>query len=108
MSLSHSVCAYSYPSSTCSSVARTTSLLHICVFRVGAAIGLAIGNSYHEGSKAALGTQGTLNAVAAGILLYNGIVDLIIPGVRTSLTPISCRFYDAVGHRSPVLLEHVA
>lgn len=52
-----------------------------------AAIGLGVGNVYHEGSKAALGTQGTLNAVAAGILLYNGIADLMIPG---KLQMVSC------------------
>lgn len=36
----------------------------------GAAIGLGVGNTYHEGSKAALGTQGTLDAIAGGILIY--------------------------------------
>mmetsp|Transcript_6161 Transcript_6161/g.17686 ORF Transcript_6161/g.17686 Transcript_6161/m.17686 type:complete len:335 (-) Transcript_6161:2519-3523(-) len=52
---------------------------YVIVTPIGIAIGLGIGNTYHEGSRAALGTQGTLNAVSAGILIYNGIVDLIIP-----------------------------
>lgn len=38
--------------------------------RCGAAIGLGVGNTYNDGSKAALGTQGTLNAIAGGILIY--------------------------------------
>lgn len=55
------------------------SMVYVVVTPIGIAIGLGIGNSYHEGSKTALGVQGTLNAVAAGILLYNGIADLMIP-----------------------------
>lgn len=58
-----------------------------------AAIGLGIGNTYHEGSRAALGTQGTLNAVSAGILIYNGIVDLIIPGDPAPAITNSCRSF---------------
>lgn len=53
----------------------------IILVSVDAAIGMGVVNIYHEGSKAALGAQGTLNSIAAGILLYNGIADLIIPGM---------------------------
>ena len=42
-----------------------------------AAIGLGVGNSYYEGSKTALGTQGTLDAVAGGILIYVRPVKLL-------------------------------
>ena len=46
---------------------------------VGIAIGLAVGSAYNANSPAALGVEGTFNAISAGILLYNGLVDLIVP-----------------------------
>jgi hypothetical protein len=70
--------------------------------RALAAIGLGIGNAYHQGSKAALGTQGTLNAVAAGILLYNAIADLIIPGKLCSkANRSSCRKQHTAPDKAP-------
>ena len=34
---------------------------------------------YNGESKAALGTEGVFDAVSAGILIYNGLCDLILP-----------------------------
>eukprot|EP00475_Leptophrys_vorax_P029202 TRINITY_DN4267_c0_g1_i4.p2 TRINITY_DN4267_c0_g1~~TRINITY_DN4267_c0_g1_i4.p2 ORF type:complete len:177 (-),score=11.66 TRINITY_DN4267_c0_g1_i4:519-1049(-) len=46
---------------------------------VGVMIGLAIISSYNPNSTAALATEGAFNAVSAGILIYNGLVDLVVP-----------------------------
>ena len=46
---------------------------------VGISIGLAVGSAYNANSPAALGVEGAFTAVSAGILLYNGLVDLIVP-----------------------------
>ena len=59
---------------------------------VGIAIGLGVGHSYHANGKAALGTQGSFNSVSAGILIYNGLVDLLLPTFLSS-TLLVGRFY---------------
>jgi zinc transporter 1/2/3 len=46
---------------------------------LGVAIGIAVHSSYNGSSKAALASEGIFDSVSAGILIYNGIVDLIIP-----------------------------
>lgn len=46
---------------------------------LGVAIGIGVGSSYHENGKLALGFQGSFNSVSAGILIYNGLVDLLLP-----------------------------
>ncbi|CAI5494456.1 unnamed protein product [Closterium sp. Naga37s-1] len=46
---------------------------------LGVAIGLAVQSSYNSNSQAALATEGAFNAVSAGILIYNGLVDLLVP-----------------------------
>ncbi|CAI7925161.1 unnamed protein product [Closterium sp. NIES-54] len=46
---------------------------------LGVAIGLAVHSSYNSNSQAALATEGAFNAVSAGILIYNGLVDLLVP-----------------------------
>ncbi len=42
-------------------------------------IGIAVSNKYNGESKAALGSEGVFDAVSAGILIYNGLCDLIVP-----------------------------
>ena len=51
---------------------------------VGIALGLAFGTAYNANSPAALGVEGAFNAVSAGILLYNGLVDLVVPSFDES------------------------
>lgn len=51
----------------------------IVVTPVGVAIGIAVSNNYNGESKAALGSEGVFDAVSAGILIYNGLCDLILP-----------------------------
>ena len=46
---------------------------------VAIAIGIAVSSRFNPSSKAALGTQGVLDATSAGILLYNALVDFIVP-----------------------------
>ena len=46
---------------------------------IGVAIGIGVGNSYQADSRTALGFEGAFNAASAGILIYNGLVDLILP-----------------------------
>ncbi|CAI5976843.1 unnamed protein product [Closterium sp. NIES-64] len=54
-------------------------LLFALTTPIGVVIGLAIYSSYNPSSKAALATEGAFNAVSAGILIYNGLVDLVVP-----------------------------
>ena len=51
----------------------------VIVTPLGVAIGIAVSNNYNGESKAALGSEGVFDAVSAGILIYNGLCDLIAP-----------------------------
>ena len=51
----------------------------VIVTPLGVAIGIGISNNYNGESKVALGTEGVFDAVSAGILIYNGLCDLILP-----------------------------
>lgn len=55
------------------------SLVMMQVTPLGIAIGIGVGSSYHSNGKLALGFQGAFNSVSAGILIYNGLVDLLLP-----------------------------
>lgn len=44
---------------------------------VGIGIGIGISSTYNENSQTALIVEGTLNALAAGILIYMALVDLL-------------------------------
>jgi len=46
---------------------------------VGVAIGIGLGSSYNSSSKAALASEGVFDSISAGILIYNGLVDLVVP-----------------------------
>ena len=50
---------------------------------IGVAIGIGISSTYDEGSAKAQLTQGTFDAVSAGILIYMALVDLISEEFRT-------------------------
>ena len=50
----------------------------VVVTPLGVAIGIGVSNNYNGESKAALGTEGVFDAVS-GILIYNGLCDLIVP-----------------------------
>ena len=54
-------------------------LAFVVVTPIGVAIGIALGRKYNGSSKAALGTEGVFDSISAGILIYNGLVDLIVP-----------------------------
>ena len=53
--------------------------LFLIITPLGIAIGMGVGNSYQAQSKIALGFEGGFNSLSAGILIYNGLVDLIVP-----------------------------
>ncbi|CAI5472510.1 unnamed protein product [Closterium sp. Yama58-4] len=64
---------------------------------LGVAIGLAVHSSYNSNSQAALATEGAFNAVSAGILIYNGLVDLLVPTFdehdeNTPKDPVASKF----------------
>ncbi|KAI5008375.1 zinc transporter 8-like [Hordeum vulgare subsp. vulgare] len=55
-----------------------TMILFFCLTTpVGIAIGFGISRVYHENSPTALVVEGSLNSVAAGILVYMALVDLL-------------------------------
>eukprot|EP00850_Spirogloea_muscicola_P005048 SM000022S07262 [mRNA] locus=s22:862725:864480:- [translate_table: standard] len=56
---------------------------------VGIAIGISVSINYNENDPSVLGTQGSFNAVAGGILIYNGLADLIIPTFSDEDRPAS-------------------
>lgn len=51
----------------------------VVITPIGTAIGIGLGSKYNGSSKAALGCEGVFDAFSAGILIYNGLVDLIVP-----------------------------
>ena len=61
----------------------------IVVTPIGVAIGIVVSSSYNGESKAALGTEGVFDAVSAGILIYNGLCDLILPTFSDDELPTS-------------------
>ena len=63
------------------SVVRYTlfGLLFLLITPIGIAIGMGVGSSYAASSKIALGFEGGFDSLSAGILIYNGLVDLIVP-----------------------------
>ena len=46
-------------------------------------------SGYNGASKGALGTEGVFDAVSAGILIYNGLVDLILPTFEAGEVPVA-------------------
>lgn len=54
-------------------------LVFAFVTPIGVAMGILIGNSYNENDKEYLAAELAFNSVSAGILIYNGIVDIIVP-----------------------------
>jgi ZIP zinc/iron transport family len=59
----------------------TTSIIMVATYAlmtpVGVAIGMGVADSYDPGSTAALATQGTLEAISGGMLLYIAMVQLM-------------------------------
>ena len=53
-------------------------LLFAVTTPVGIAIGLGIESSYSDDEVKALWVKGVLNAIAAGILIYAGLVEMIV------------------------------
>ena len=51
----------------------------VVITPTGTAIGIALGQKYNGSSKAALGSEGVFDSISAGILIYNGLVDLVVP-----------------------------
>lgn len=51
----------------------------VLVTPLGVAIGIGVSGDYNGESKAALATEGVFDSVSAGILIYNGLCDLIMP-----------------------------
>ena len=54
-------------------------VLFLVITPLGIGIGMGVGNSYSAESKTALGFEGGFDSLSAGILIYNGLVDLIVP-----------------------------
>ena len=61
-------------------------IVFVLITPIGIAIGIGVGNSYEASSHTALGFEGAFNAVSAGILVYNGLVDLILPAFQAAPT----------------------
>ena len=52
------------------------------------AVGIGVSSNYSGKSKAALGAEGVFDAMSAGILIYNGLCDLMVPTFSdTELSP---------------------
>jgi len=49
----------------------------------GIAIGIGINNSFNNNSNANLLAQGILDSISAGILLYDGLVNVLSPHFRS-------------------------
>jgi zinc transporter 1/2/3 len=49
---------------------------------IGIAIGIGIASSFNSNDASALIAQGVLDAVAAGILLFDGLVNVVVPHFR--------------------------
>ncbi|TPX64984.1 hypothetical protein SpCBS45565_g05486 [Spizellomyces sp. 'palustris'] len=62
---------------------RLTSILMVVFYSlstpIGIALGIAIHSSFNENAVASLISMGILDALAAGILLYDGLVNVIVP-----------------------------
>lgn len=54
-------------------------LLFLIITPLGIGIGMGVGSSYQGESRTALGFEGGFDSLSAGILIYNGLVDLIVP-----------------------------
>mmetsp|Transcript_1481 Transcript_1481/g.1961 ORF Transcript_1481/g.1961 Transcript_1481/m.1961 type:complete len:331 (+) Transcript_1481:25-1017(+) len=50
---------------------------------IGMAVGIGISSSFNENSVSNLVTQGVLDALSAGILLYDGLVNVVTPHFKT-------------------------
>ena len=61
----------------------------VLVTPIGVAIGIGVSSNYNGASKAALGTEGVFDSVSAGILIYNGLCDLILPTFSDEDLPTS-------------------
>ncbi|KAK9865177.1 hypothetical protein WJX84_007285 [Apatococcus fuscideae] len=61
--------------------------LFVVVTPLGVAIGIGVSSTYNGESKAALGTEGVFDSISAGILIYNGLVDLILPTFEPAEMP---------------------
>lgn len=58
--------------------------IYTLITPLGVVIGIAISQNYNENSTAALLTQGIFDAVAAGILIYDALVNLITTNITHS------------------------
>ena len=54
-------------------------LVFLIITPLGIGIGMAVGSSYRRESRTALGFEGGFDSLSAGILIYNGLVDLVVP-----------------------------
>lgn len=54
-------------------------VVFLIITPLGIGIGMAVGSSYSSESRTALGFEGGFDSLSAGILIYNGLVDLIVP-----------------------------
>jgi zinc transporter 1/2/3 len=61
----------------------------LIVTPIGVAIGIGVGGSYQSESPLALGFEGAFDSLAAGILIYNAIADLILPTFDEEEMPAS-------------------
>ncbi|KAK9817725.1 hypothetical protein WJX72_001258 [[Myrmecia] bisecta] len=52
---------------------------------VGVAIGMV--SKYNEAGSTELGVEGAFNAISSGILIYNGLVDLVLPSFSDEQLP---------------------
>jgi solute carrier family 39 (zinc transporter), member 1/2/3 len=51
----------------------------VVITPLGIAIGIAAAATYNTNGRTELGVDGAFNSVSAGILIYNALVDLVVP-----------------------------
>ncbi len=62
-------------------------LAFVLVTPLGISIGIGLSTSYNENGKVALGFEGAFNSASAGILVYNALVDLLLPAFAAEELP---------------------
>ena len=62
-------------------------LAFVLVTLIGICIGIGLSTSYNEDGKVAMGFEGAFTSASAGILIYNALVDLLMPAFLSDELP---------------------
>lgn len=64
-------------------------LVYTFITPIGVAIGIAVGSERYSSTRGALITDGVLNSAASGVLVFNGLVDIVLPAFSADGVPDS-------------------